>query len=1131
MPTYEDWAAAGKPGGFNTPGNVAFNKILEKSTKRPKKGGPSPYEKALQSAIEGVATSNVKNEKKAFAQQTKNENKAAEQANKDQEVMAKLTQKAQQEADAARAKGVIASPSIKNAQAVVSNEDIFKNLGTDAAGVKNLNPNDPRFQEAFGKNPDLLPSVLRLKQQMNDQQAKVDAAGGGDGGGGILGFLGDVGSTAFHGAVDVAGRGIDIVSRPGYAAVAGANAAIDNIKDYAGGVVQQKTFTPHLDSSPDVNTDPGQNIADAMWGGFTGQKIVTGQQLLENLGLPDIPVVTPVGGWITETGLDPTTYFSLGIGSAVKKGLDIGVKEGIDIEKSILRQAVKAGTEKTATVATSKLAEKTAKDAVSKIAKAGGAIGTPVTKHEELANMLYENAVKAGADPGHAIAATRRGIVQEVLAEAADQKWKTLAANAAKDNKRMIDVRLLGKSTNIGKLPIIDLPYQAVRKGKTAFLNKGIGEALNKAFNTKYWFPGETHTLLTKANSLGVADFTKQYHEIRDAFRGLSHADKVRIADATEQGISLAGELGKNGIDLGIPQKFFKTKTDQMFDESMNILGKYSPKDKVDDFVFHYYRNKGPAKINEIRKIRKARLHAGATGADRLTLKEAEDLGLKPMRPADQILVAHAADHQRQMVSEAFHRMMVDNYGMVTDNAITAQKLGLVPVKIPKSAKVAKGMKIYMDPEVKRVYESMGKFMGRADEESAAILRHFDQVMRTWKMANTSMRPGHHIRNMIGDIYMNYLDGVTNPHRYWQGLQMVSGDRSKLRVKVGQRTLNGDEIYDLWRRSGANQGFISSEIMEGRNPLFRGINEFSQNREMFGRYAHFIDSLVKDGKKINLGAKNNVGLMKLATDAGKRINKWNINYSDLTPFEKTYMKRAIPFYTWSRKALPLMLEALYTRPGRVTQVNKINHLISNIAGVDATDLQDVPYPEWMKEAGFARISDGAEPNVWSVPFPTQDLGRMFNVQSPDDLAKNVLGQINPLAQLLIERGTGRSLYTGAQLPSDNAAYAAGKFGVAKNVIDLLGIGKDEASTVKAINALTGLGIYKDTEQAQLSELRRQQDPLDVQVKQINSKIAPYEIHKLKDGWSIYNSKTKSTAYSGFKSYAEALQRVLSEGKK
>ena len=290
----------------------------------------------------------------------------------------------------------------------------------------------------------------------------------------------------------------------------------------------------------------------------------------------------------------------------------------------------------------------------------------------------------------------------------------------------------------------------------------------------------------------------------------------------------LAGEFGTRGKDLGPAQKFFKTLSDQQMDEKIKVLGKYGASDRVENFVYHHYRSGNPTKIREVKKAKNELLHDGAVGDDRFTLAKADEMGLKPVREADKILLAQTADHQRQMVRSGFDRRLIDTYGHVTDNPIAASKLGLVEAKPPPLMKMAPGQKLYMAPEVKRIYGGISKFMGKDDEETQAFFRKFDKVMRGWKIGATTLRPAHHIRNAIGDTYLNFLNGVDNPHRYEQGLKMATGKRASLRIKVGNQILTGDDVKRLSDMSGMNKGFISSEFMEGRNPLLNKIQGFAQ---------------------------------------------------------------------------------------------------------------------------------------------------------------------------------------------------------------------------------------------------------------------------------------------------------------
>jgi hypothetical protein len=1156
---YEAWAAAGKPtSSEGKQGNEAWQKALGgKSTKVSKTTGVSPFQTALKSVIEKIVKDATNQAQKATKVQTAEQNKAIAAIDKASNTSPEQAQKQQDEQfkalvagmNAAKAQGTLPPemwdmgfPSDVDAQRAAKGlpplpRDKNGNLTAPVpyttteggggggppltgSGAPYTPPSGPATGGTTPTPTGAQPTdkVKKLQGEVAQAQAKVGTKKGG----GPFDIFSpgdwvDVAAQAAHGALGAVGGALDYASRPLDYVENALNTSVNEIK---GGDWQSALS--------------GWQALQSGGRAFTGHdQPVGGEALVTNLGYPHNTVLSPILGTVADIALDPTTYLSLGVKPALENALKLAPRTGFDVSESYLKQAAKAGTQATTTKAISKAAETQAKQSTAKLAQAGGAISPIATENDKLANAFYHANLLNGASPAVAQAQARQQIVQKILSDAAVQKLATLQRNAARDTGRVLDVKILGRSTNIGRNPIINVPFQALTTAGQKLTDTKVGQGIAAAFSHGHYFPGETQTLMNKANSMGTYDFKQTYDNIRNEFKGLTKAEKIRVADQTELGNDLSGELSKSGKDLGEVQKFMQKAGGDMWNERVNVLGKNSPGEFVPDHVFHYYQGGTAAAQKEARNLRKTLFRAGATGEDRFTLQKAADQGLKPVREADRIMVAQAADHQRQMVNEYFDRSVANKYGYWTDNPQTAKALGLVKVKPPNSAIMKPGMQMYLSPEVKKVWDYAHKLGSRDPFESNRLLRHYDQITRLWKTVDSSLRPGHYIRNSIGDIFSNFLDGVVNPVRYKQGLQMVNGNRNGIRIQVGKQLLNGDDIDRLWRMSGANQGFITSELMENKVPLaghvLQRASEFSRGRDMVPRYAHFIDALVKGGKQEALGANNKAGLYKIATDAGRRVNKWNLNFSNLTPFEQNYMKRVMPFYTWMRGAAPLMLEAAATRPGRVTAAGKVMNLISNLTGVNSSDMQDIPVPRWLQDEGYARIMGGQEPLLWNPNLPTNLLpewaGGDSNVGSVSNTA---LGNLNPLIKALIEQGMGRSITTNQKVPRNLLTYGMGQFPFAKDIADYVAAGqnKDMSSVVQAIKDLTGTQLYQDTETRQAGEVHRQLDPLTTQVSELNKSLGDYEVHKQKYGYSVYNKTLKYTEKKGFSTPEDAYVYAL-----
>ena len=227
-------------------------------------------------------------------------------------------------------------------------------------------------------------------------------------------------------------------------------------------------------------------------------------------------------------------------------------------------------------------------------------------------------------------------------------------------------------------------------------------------------------------------------------------------------------------------------------------------------------------------------------------------------------------------------------------------------------------------------------------EEISKFLKVYDGAQNWWKMWSLGARPAYHSKNTIGNLWNNYLAGVNTPKPY--------ADAAAFQVKLAKNNMNGsiagyktDELYEAMATRGIfGEGQYSGDIarnvedvlkggsynpftLSTRNPILRGGFKVGQTIEDNARIALFIDSLNK-GKNFD--------------EAASQVRKYLFDYGDLSPFERSTLKRLMPFYTWSRKNLPLQLEAIVRHPDKV---NKLNLAKENIQfETDVPDIEDVP---------------------------------------------------------------------------------------------------------------------------------------------------------------------------------------------
>lgn len=211
------------------------------------------------------------------------------------------------------------------------------------------------------------------------------------------------------------------------------------------------------------------------------------------------------------------------------------------------------------------------------------------------------------------------------------------------------------------------------------------------------------------------------------------------------------------------------------------------------------------------------------------------------------------------------------------------------------------------------------------------------------------------------------------------------------------------------------------------------------------------------------------GLLEKGYDplqAKKMIDAAQVDYGNLTQFEKQYMRRAIPFYSYNRRMAEFVADQLMTNPG--------GPYAMAIRAANAPRNSDVFTPDYISEGtaiplgpgrfitGLGLMHEGPLDMMAMGPTPLKTVQRTL---------QKVGAAASPMVRLPVELATGRSLYTGRPLRENHQfPFEGGEAAVAANM--LLGnsplsralstvrkIGDDRKGPLtKAVNVLTGVQI-------------------------------------------------------------------------
>ena len=144
-------------------------------------------------------------------------------------------------------------------------------------------------------------------------------------------------------------------------------------------------------------------------------------------------------------------------------------------------------------------------------------------------------------------------------------------------------------------------------------------------------------------------------------------------------------------------------------------------------------------------------------------------------------------------------------------------------------------------------------------------------------------------------------------------------------------------------------------------------------------------------------------------DALNRIAKTQFDYSELTTFEEEWMRRFIPFYTWTRKNLPYQINQFGRNPA------KYRRLMAAKKNLELGTQEEGVVPDWYLEPFGIRLPFGNKgATAYTVPdLPFQDLLRYDpTAQGIGEVVKNLGWQVTPIVKTPIEVATQERFLAG-----------------------------------------------------------------------------------------------------------------------
>ena len=303
---------------------------------------------------------------------------------------------------------------------------------------------------------------------------------------------------------------------------------------------------------------------------------------------------------------------------------------------------------------------------------------------------------------------------------------------------------------------------------------------------------------------------------------------------------------------------------------------------------------------------------------------------------------------------------------------------------------------------------------------------------QTWLKAGMIATPGFVQRNIFGAFFNAWLDGV-NLNEIFKSAQITtrvarqaSKDKSSfMDAAYKLRRTNKDmaDYVDFLEAGvrGGGQAVSAFELETGlrnaRTMRFligeRGRVELRPWKPTFAPFAavRTVNSWVEDIIRIGVGM-DTVRWGGTVNDGLERIAKSQFDYDELTGFEREWMRRFFPFYTWTRKNVPYQLQQIGANP------SKFNKLLAAKRNLELGTEEEGVVPDYYLEPFGIRLPikfKGAQ--VYTAPdIPFQDLGRYDPFRGGKDgwkeTAKAAFGMTSPIIKAPLEVAFGKNMFTG-----------------------------------------------------------------------------------------------------------------------
>ena len=253
----------------------------------------------------------------------------------------------------------------------------------------------------------------------------------------------------------------------------------------------------------------------------------------------------------------------------------------------------------------------------------------------------------------------------------------------------------------------------------------------------------------------------------------------------------------------------------------------------------------------------------------------------------------------------------------------------------------------YVLPKIYNDVTELVRARGRVEQT-------YDTAIGAWKLGKVVLNPATHFRNKISNKILLDLSGMGYGEQLKYSLRAFKEYRKNSReYQVAKQyfarttQIKGEILDDILRTNATSKGkgfeWALNTVKGGLKKAVKKPADLYQHEEFINKFMKYLQQRDK-GKSV--------------IESVQEANKWLFDYGDLAAAEIKYARRIMPFYTFPRKAIPRVAEAMAVRPHTVAKYPLMAKTMTqyslynlNMSYKDYEEVQKV-LPDYMKNGSY-----------------------------------------------------------------------------------------------------------------------------------------------------------------------------------